>query len=340
VTFSITDPTNGDAPYNIQMDTPFTTCAGGASRLSIDVAWSTTDYTNAGSGLPPALPIQMNPLTACGGASMDNMDGTFTVTSTTAIPAATVGSALAALEGHPAVDANDDGIVDRLAVTNAFAYAPITDAQATPRRSIVNIDKCGDCHNQLSAHGNNRTDRPEVCVSCHNPNMTDISQRSADPCLATLGADDVSIDFKRMIHAMHSSRETGVPFNVCGFRNSTHVFDFVYPGKLNNCEGCHLEDTYYPVDPTQVLGTTVDANDPSTPTDDRVISPNTAVCSACHTSALAAEHMRQNGGDFNATKAADYSLVSLEVETCSICHGPGRVADVKEMHGVGSFLFN
>lgn len=47
VTFSITDPTDNDAPYDIQADAPFTTCAGGASRLSVDVAWSTTDFTNA-----------------------------------------------------------------------------------------------------------------------------------------------------------------------------------------------------------------------------------------------------------------------------------------------------
>ncbi len=339
VRFSVTDPTNGDAPYNIQTDAPFTVCAGGASRLSVDVAWSTTDYTNAGSGLLPALPIQMNPLTACGGTSTDNMDGSFTVTSGTAIPAGTTGSALVAIEGHPAVDAYDDGTPDRLAVTNAVAYVAITDTTPVPRRSVVNIEKCNDCHNQLSMHGNNRTDEPEVCVACHNPNMTDIDRR-AGTCLATLGADDSPIDFKRMIHAMHTSGEIGVPFNVCGYGNSVHIFDYIYPGKLNNCEGCHLEDTYYPVDPSRVLGTTVDANDPATPTDDRVISPNTSVCSACHTSTLAAEHMQQNGGDFNATKAANYVLISSGVETCGVCHGPGRVADVKEMHEVGTFRFN
>ena len=340
VTISVTDPTNADAAYNIQTDDPFTACADGASRLRVDLAWSTTDYTNAGSGSTPALPIQLNPLTACGGTSTDNLDDTFTVTSTTAIPAGATGSMLAAIEGHPAVDADDDGSVDRIAVTNAVAFAPITDSSAIARRTVVNIQKCDDCHNELSMHGGNRTDEPQVCVACHNPNMTDIAQRSAGACLADLGADDTSIDFKRMIHQMHTSGSIGVPFNVCGFRNSVHTFDFVYPGRLNNCEGCHLEDTYYPVDGSQVLGTTVDVNDPATPTDDRVISPNTAVCSACHTGELEIVHMEQNGGDFNATKAADYALISSGVESCTVCHGPGRIADVKVMHEIDSFLFN
>lgn len=340
VTISVTDPTNGDAPYNLHTSAPFTQCAGGASRLSVNVAWSTGDYTNRDSGSLPALPVTMNPLNACGGSSTDNGDGTFTVTSTTAIPATASGSAAIVIEGHPALDADDDGAIDRIAVTNAVAYAPITDAEAVPRRSVVDIEKCDDCHNQLSLHGNNRTDNPAVCVTCHNPNMTDVAQRAGEPCSSTFGPDDTSVDFKRMIHGIHASNAIGQTYDVCGFRNSAHSFDVHYPGRLNNCEGCHTEDSYYPVDPGTILGTTVDANDVSTVTDDRVISPNTAVCSACHVSALATEHMQQNGGDFNATKAADSTLISAGVETCVVCHGPGRTADVKEKHAIDTFNFN
>ncbi len=346
VTFSVTDPTNGDAPYNIQTDAPFTACAGGNSRLSVDVAWSTTDYTNRDSGLTPALPVQMNPLTACGGASTDNGDGTFTVVSTTAIPATAVGSAAVGIEGHPAVDADENGTLDRIAVTSAVSYAPITDAAAVARRTVVDITKCDDCHFQLSVHGNNRTNKPEICVTCHNPNMTDVAQRGGGACLAQFGAGNQAIDFKRMIHAIHASGEDGgghegVPFQVCGFGSSAITFEVGFPGRLNNCEGCHQPDTYYPVDAGAVHGTTVDVGaDLASPTDDVVISPNASVCSACHTSDLARQHMIQNGGDFAATKAADSSLISAGVETCALCHGPGRVADVKVVHGVGAFKFN
>jgi len=340
IIFSVTDPTNNDAAYNIHTDPPFTTCAGGASRLAIGVAWSSTDYANIGSGNLPGIPISMNPLAACGGASTDNGNGTFTVTSPTAVPATASGTLAVTIEGHPAVDVDNDGSPERIAVTNAIRYAQITDPNPVPRRSVVDIQKCDDCHNQLSLHGNNRTDKPEVCVTCHNPMMTDVNRRGGGTCLSDLGADDQTIDFKHMIHGIHASGEIGKSYDVCGFGNSAHSFDFIYPGRLNNCEGCHLADTYYPVDSAQVFGTTFDANDPAILTDDRVVSPNASVCSACHIGALDIEHMEQNGADFNASKAADGTLTSSGVETCAVCHGPGKTADVKVMHEIETFEFN
>jgi OmcA/MtrC family decaheme c-type cytochrome len=350
VTFSVTDPTNGNAPYNIQTDAPFTVCAGGASRLSVDIGWSTADYTNVGSGFNPALPVQLNPLSACGGASTANGDGTFSVTSGAPVPATQTGTLVAALEGHPAVDV-DPGTAgaERIAVTNAFRYAGITDTTPVPRRQKVAIAKCDECHKQLSLHGSNRTDVPEVCVVCHNPGATDIARRGA-PCSDTLGTDDQSIDMKFMIHRIHASGATGgpfgattAPFGVCGFGNSVNLFEVTYPGKLNNCEGCHVPTTgsspagYYPLDPLQVIGTTVDANNPAIFTDDVVWSPNAAVCTGCHRSTLTRAHIEQNGGDFNAGKDANGRMVSAKLETCTLCHGPGRVADLRIMHKIDQF---
>ena len=338
VTFSVTDPTNGDAPYDIQNDPEWTTCMFGASRLAIGINWNTMDYTNTGSGSTPANPISMNPLTACGGASTDEGGGEYSVTSAVAIPAGVTGSGAATIDGHPAVDV--DGSVERIAVTNAISYFGITDAEAVARRNAVAIERCDACHNQLSIHGNNRTDNVEVCVTCHNPNNTDVNRRAGD-CAAELGTDDESVDMKWMIHRLHAGGATGEAYNVCGFGNSPHTFDFVYPGKLNNCEGCHEPGGYYPVDPNEVLGTTVDVGgDLASPTDDTVVSPNTAICSGCHNSDLAKTHMEQNGGDFAATKAADSTLISSGVESCALCHGPGRSSDVSEVHSVDSFEFN
>ena len=338
VEYSVTDPTNGNAPYDLLNDPEWTACGGGASRLAVGIAWDTADYHNNDSGSAPGLGISMNAISCFGGSPTAVGAGVFSVTSPVAVPATAGGSLAVTIDGHPAVDI--DGTLERIAVTNAVAYAAITDATAIPRRNTVDIDKCNDCHNQLAIHGGNRTDKIEVCVTCHAPNVTDVNRR-AGQCAIDLGLDDTSVDMKYMIHRIHAAGAVGVPFEVCGFGNSTHIFDFVYPGKLNNCEGCHVAGGYYPVDPAKVLGTTVDTGlDPATPTDDKVFSPNASVCSGCHTSDLAANHMMQNGGDFDARKSADSTLISSGNETCALCHGPGSLADVGVTHGVAGFESN
>jgi OmcA/MtrC family decaheme c-type cytochrome len=285
----------------------------------------------------------MNAIPCSGGTpvAVAGQPGVFSVTSPMAVPANAGGSLAVTIDGHPGVDI--DGTIERIAVTNVVGYAAIGANALATRRNAVEIEKCDDCHNQLSMHGNNRTDNIQVCVTCHAPNVTDINRR-AGACATAFGTDDETVDMKVMIHALHAFDYTEEAYEACGFAfpsgGTPHTFDFVYPGKLNNCEGCHVEDGFYPVDPAEVLGTTIDANDTAIPTDDVVVSPNSAVCSSCHVSSLAANHMMQNGGDFNARKDADSNLISSGVETCQLCHGPGASADTAEVHGVGDFQFN
>ena len=339
VHYRVNNPDTG-VPWDLLNDPEWTTC--GPSRLVVGVAWDTADYHNNGAATP-GLPTSTSAIPCSGGTPQEvaGQTGVYSVTMPTAIPANAGGSLAVTMDGHSAVDI--DGVLEQIAVTNVVSYAPIGTNPLVTRRNAVAIEKCDDCHNQLSMHGNNRTDNIEVCVTCHAPNVTDINRR-AGQCATDFGTDDNTVDMKVMIHALHAFDYTGEAYEACGFAfpsgGTPHTFDFVYPGKLNNCEGCHVEDGFYPVDPAAVLGTTVDANDPATPTDDVVVSPNSAVCSSCHVSSLAANHMIQNGGDFNATKDADSNLVSSGVETCQLCHGPGSSADVAVMHGVGDFQFN
>lgn len=345
VRFSVTNPGNNDEPYNILTDDPFLQ-GGGASRLAIDLGWSTSDYQNTGSGseIPgfrPGSPAQMVSLNPLSGGSVDNGDGTFSITSTVAIPMGVTGSGLVAVEGHPAEDVDDDGTQERLPVTGATEFFAITDSQPVPRRQVANLDGCLDCHQQISLHGNNRTDNIGLCVGCHNPNATDIRARvegGIDATTAPDGLDEQSIDFKRMIHQIHAGTELQNGLVVYGFGGSPHDYSHVeFPGSLQDCSKCHLDDSYYPVDST-VLATTIDSGaDLGDPYDDLNITPNAAVCSACHDSELAHAHMTQNGGAFDAMQTAEGTLISASggtvLETCTLCHGPGRTADVREMHG-------
>lgn len=60
-----------------------------------------------------------------------------------------------------------------------------------------------------------------------------------------------------------------------------------------------------------------------------VDSPITTVCFACHDSTLATTHMTSNGGSiYDARNVA----VGVKTEQCMLCHGAGRVADIKAMH--------
>ena len=354
-----TDPNYATNPNGTAYDIanpagPFQTAS---AALRLDIAWNNVDLGNldpndtlaraAASGTPFA-PIVIDFKNGTG--RTNDGTNTFTKAATVAIPTGIAGSGKAVIEGRPQVSIG--GVLTSLQVTSVGIPFAITDAAPVDRRKVVDINKCNDCHKTLSLHGSNRTGNTELCSTCHNPNATDINRRVAgSACVLAAGADDQTLDFKRMIHAIHASGEDGSgrlgdPFTVCGFSGAL-TFDVGYPGRLMNCEGCHLKETstraatYYPVDPARVLATTMDAGaDRSTLTDDVAISPNTAVCSACHTSALAGEHMMQNGGDFTAGKSDTGTLISSGVETCSLCHGPGRIGDVKTMHGVGTFQFN
>jgi len=353
VTIRVTDPTNNNAPYDIRAaGGPFQI---GNSALRVDVAWSTRpDFTNTGSGSAtavsgtPAQPISID--FKANGVPDPAFAGAFKATAARPIPAGATGSGSALLEGRPNVrlDLNGDGVLETVAVPvdaagKAFA---ITDAVPVPYRQVVDIAKCNDCHEQLSLHGENRTGNVELCAVCHNPNATDINRRVAgSSCESVTGTlDDQTIDLKVMVHAIHAGALAN--YKVCGYNNTGYDFSHVrYPGKLNNCEGCHLPGTYYPPDAATAIATTLDAApatnpDRATPLGDIAVTPGTAVCSSCHTGALAKAHMEQSGGSFSAVKAADSSTPGTPVETCGTCHGPGRSADVKVIHGVGQFNSN
>lgn len=362
-TFRIVDPTNGNAPYNIVTSPYFSgaACTSGTARLALDIGWSAADMNNAGSGASgPGQPISLNPLAGCSTTTpapgvVANADGSYTMTSSVAIPATVTGTAVLAFEGHPAGDVDGDGkYTDRIPVTNVYKTAAVTGTNV-PRRVVVEIARCNQCHKVLSLHGSNRTDEPQVCVICHNPAATDISRRTGSTMVASAscpqgkvstidGRCEQTIDFKRMVHMIHASglQPSASPFVVYGFGGPVDFAEVTYPAgdKIAQCETCHAPGTYYPVDATRVQATTTSTGASiASQTDDSGITPNTAVCSGCHTDSTAALHMTQNGGSFNVAKPAS-GIVTSPLETCDLCHGPGKPADVKTMHQVGAYSFD
>ena len=343
ITYEVTNPNDGNARYNI-MNGGDPVWSNGS--VSILLGWNNGDHTNVGNTATsatsaPASSISLNGKAASTNnnlAPTANADGTFTVTSQRAVPASGVtGSGVAGMIARAAGDLNGDGDYtdadDRIPIKSVVKYFAITDATAVARRSVVDIvNQCDDCHDQLTLHGDSRTDEPQVCVICHNPRNTDIARRPADPTTTPDGLKEQSVDFKRMIHGIHASAKRESPFVVYGFGNSVHDFSAVrFPGVLNNCRICHKPETFTLPLASTVLATTVDSGSSRiSQTDDLVTTPTSVVCSTCHDTAVAQTHMEQNGAQFSIL----VTNVNNSAETCEVCHGPGRLADVVEVHDV------
>ena len=328
---------------------------GGVPRL---------DFSNnpSASATTPASPISINLYTA--GNVTAGAAGSFNVNfGATIVPAGATGVARAGLYGR-ANKVIEAGPVANWTAHNINMKSATKDYKIsgtpTARRTVVDVAKCDTCHGQVSAHGGQRADEPGLCVMCHNPNATDIGRRNA---ALTGETGEASIDFKRLIHAIHGSSERTNPLIVWGYPGAGNIIggadcsaapwscrhdfsDVRFPGIVRDCATCHTGSTYALSGnwelPTQsgILASTASilgdvlVSDPSIPdpSDDRNISPSTAVCSSCHDSDLALAHMNQIGG---ATFSALQSAIDVgTLEQCAICHGPGTVADVKVVHGV------
>ena len=310
VTFSVTDPTNGDMPYDLANDPNLT---NGTSSLTFYTAWNTTDYENAGSYNSGATGV----LVYSGGVLQATDNGDFTYSLSTAlVPATAQGSGGIAFAGQIQTS------VGQVRPDNTHSFFGITDDPANPverRSNVVDIDRCDVCHNRLKMH-NDRTENTNVCVMCHNPG-------------ATFGPDR-PMDMKSFIHRIHA---------VDGIR---------YPQRVSNCVACHTKNGFYPVELADGVHATstnigIDASDP---TDNTRTSANAAACSVCHSSADTKAHMSQNGASFDACQETDGTLrIRLDFcgvggnkngavveEGCTVCHGPGKTADVAVSHGIES----
>jgi OmcA/MtrC family decaheme c-type cytochrome len=231
----------------------------------------------------------------------------------------------------------------------------------TARRPIVEDKRCNSCHEELgvfateSFHGGQRNDGT-TCSWCHTPNRTS----------SAWSADSTSF-----VHAIHAGgkRETKFTWHAASTEHS--YADIAYPGILNRCETCHVPGSYdfsasasaaqegnrqYR---TVATGTPLSAT--STPLQrfstspyvtegvaygsgfgfnagtgvttaaaatTLVTSPTTAVCFSCHDTSLSRAHMETNGGSIYKPRAEALA----RPEQCMICHGPGKLADIKAVH--------
>jgi len=281
------------------------------SNINVLMGGPTTDYA--------VQPFREN----AKAAAVSN--GTASYTFTNAIPADATGTWAFSIEARRDVTVTyppPGATTIREGAFNPVFYANLAGGTPDPRRKVVDIASCNSCHDQLALHGGQRFNTEE-CVICHNPNGSDVSQRPADQ------GPPESIDFKRLIHRIHTgeNNEAADPetckanpnaagcFTIYGFNHSINNFNGVlFPGDRRACTICHI-------DGTQQVADTLPAGrlDTQTPRDFYTpMKPTAAACLGCHTSQAAAAHA--------------FVMTAPFGEACAVCHGDGADFSVDKVH--------
>jgi OmcA/MtrC family decaheme c-type cytochrome len=189
---------------------------------------------------------------------------------------------------------------------------------------VDNEQLCVVCHNPSSNDKNNRLDRYMII----NEDGTVNTDATYD------GLPSQTYDMRYMIHSIHGVSKRDAPWVVYRSRgvyffgtadmelpngwpeeneedpgsepiygslngstiNHNHIVVH-YPRPVNFCEACHNEEAYEAVDQAKAVGLTVDAGtDWPDQSDDIVIGPTAAACTACHYSSEVARHATQDFG--------------------------------------------
>ena len=96
-----------------------------------------------------------------------------------AIPANATGTYAIGIEGRRGLTLPNAPAAEQsteYGAINKVFYFSVDGSPVVPRRTVVAIANCNNCHTKLSLHGENRN-QIEMCVLCHNPSETDASTR-------------------------------------------------------------------------------------------------------------------------------------------------------------------
>jgi OmcA/MtrC family decaheme c-type cytochrome len=295
------------------------------SSLSLTMAGPTVDYgyTIFGSDVAstPGYVTESATKASCGS------DGTCTYTFTHAVPAKATGTYAIGLEtrrsetvlaGQP----NQQSIT--YGALNPVSYFSVDGSTVAPRRLVVGLSNCNQCHVALSEHGSLRSNTL-YCVMCHNPSNTDATTRAnatnpADKLLSPQG-----INFNLLVHRIHfgpNATADGAknPYIVVGFGGSHNDFSMTRfppfsptgsPGDTRNCSICHTSgsEQNLPIGLNPVVDPQGWVN---------LNYPVSDACSGCHTSQPEASHMVANTTTLG--------------ESCTVCHSAGAAYAVDQVH--------
>ena len=259
------DTARTNVVFNGTGSNPLTGFTGGPGFL---LAWALpqdnietpADYNNRGNAAAQPTSVTIASLLAGGALSTPDAEGYYTATIPNAYPAGATLRAVALQSYFTQIGFPSD-IAGRHAVA---VVKPV--AGDTVRRTVVDPAKCGRCHEYFEAHGGQRVYETQVCVTCHNPNLSTSGRTITDarivgltdlqramlvewyPAITAPTAEfaqilaETSNNFKEMIHGIHAGGTRTTPFrDIRGDRfaviDAGHI---VFPNLLSNCEACHV----------------------------------------------------------------------------------------------------
>ena len=296
--------------------------------ISFTMTGPTTDYgtTSFGSGVTtPGYVTESASKATCtsGGACM--------YTFTHAIPASATGTFAIGVEARRSetVPQLIDGATVKTSVTygapNKVFYFSVDGSPVTPRRSVVALSNCNQCHVNLSLHGTLRNNT-EYCVFCHNPSNTDVSVRSSAVVASDKTAPPQGINFNLLVHRIHDgvnvTANGGKPYIVVGFGGSHNDFSGVlFPAMsptgsatdLASCSMCHVNGSEQNDLNLTNLNPVTDPQGLINP-----VQAFTSACTGCHVERAAVSHALSNTTSIG--------------EACAVCHSSDGAYAVDAVH--------
>jgi len=234
-------------------------------------------------------------------------------------------------QDQPYAPANSNlPVVRPLHVTKAFSIGGVP---VEPRRVVVDaMETCRSCHLRFAKHGPTGRNNPQLCVMCHNPNNTDVSNAARQGRLGEYdGKKEESKDFKRMIHAIHASsrREQGYQLRSTAFGVKTRLDEktlttdtltarnshFPTGRSVGNCATCHVK-----TGPEEDAPYTFELS----------VLPDTLMGSTVSTGAHPAGDVPPAGGTYPGLAAdmnvlANHTKFSPIMSVCTSCHDSEKV---------------
>ncbi len=178
------------------------------------------------------------------------------------------------------------------AAPGTFDFVFGADDPVVPYSGTVTTAACNACHGNLALHGNQR-EGVETCLACHTAGTQD-------------GGTYESVDLRIMVHKLHDARNlTNQPYELSGhsgIADFSHLLISSMPGEAAECHECHANDNW------------------KTPPVRANMRTWMVACTSCHDADETADH------------ADLYTVAGTFTEQCTVCHGPGTLYAVEDMH--------